>query len=133
MSIAQHSEVVVSEEKYVRKLTTYKPKAEPAAEKAAVEGVPAEDPKIPEEKKGDVKDSEAPAQEKEEQKKKDVADPEDKTAKAEGPETMPVEVSTEPTVKDSGVTPTEIPIPPPPIDPVVPSQVEAIAEGFRCE
>ena len=146
VSIAQHSEVVVSEEKYVRELTTYKPKVEPAAGKTGVEGVPAEDPKIPEEKKEDVKDSEAPAQEKEEQKKKDVADPEDKTAKAEDPETevpapvvsepavpkpaesMPVEVSTEPTVKDAGVTPTEIPIPPPPIDPVVPSQAEAIAE-----
>ena len=147
------------EEKYVRELTTYKPKVEPAAEKTGVEGVPAKDPKaaektgvegvptedskITQEKKEDVKDSEAPAQKKEEQREKDVADPEDKTAKAEGPDTapvvsepavpkpaesMPVEVSTEPTVKDSGVTPTEIPIPPPPLDPVIPSQVEAIVE-----
>ena len=142
VSIAQHSEVLVSEEKYVRELTTYKPKAEPAAEKMAVEGVPAEDPKTTEEKKEDVKDSEVPAQEKEDKKNEDVADPEDKTAKAWAPETevpapvvpepavpkpaesTPVEVSTEPEVKDSGVTPTEIPIPTPP----VPSQVEAIAE-----
>ena len=31
-------------------------------------------------------------------------------------------------MKESGVTPTEVPIPPPPIDTVVPSQVEAIVE-----
>ena len=90
VSIAQHSEVVVNEATYVRELTTCKPKAEPAAEKKAVEGVPAEDPKITQDKKEDVKDSEAPAQEKEEKEKKDVEDPvttKDGSAKAEDPDT----------------------------------------------
>ena len=74
VSIAQHSEVVVTEATYVRDLTTYKPKAEPAAEEKAVEGVPAKDSEI-QDKKEEAKDSKALAQEKEEKEKKDVEDP----------------------------------------------------------
>ena len=49
ISVAQHFEVEVAEEKYVKGLTKYKP---PAEEKEAEEGVPrAEDSKAPEEKK----------------------------------------------------------------------------------
>ena len=148
ISVAQHFEVEVSEEKYVKGLTKYKP---PAEEKKAEEGVPrAEDSKAPEEKKKE--DSGTPAQEEEEKKNEDVADqekedekkkdldPEDKTTKveAEDPETevpkptesKPVEVSTDPSVKESGatVTPTEVPVPPAPIDPMPPPAVETPAE-----
>ena len=69
VSVAPHSEVIVTEATYVRDLTTYKPKAEPAAEEKAVKGVPAKDPEINQDKKEDAKDPEAPAQEKEEKEK----------------------------------------------------------------
>ena len=146
ISVAQHFEVEVSEEKYVKGLTKYKP---PAEEKEAEEGVPrAEDSKAPEEKKkedsgtpaqkeGEEKNEDVADQEKEDEKKKDP-DPEDKTAKveAEDPETeVPVPVTSEPAIQKpadltavevstvSGqepgvtVTPTEVPVPPAPIDP----------------
>ena len=142
ISVAQHFEVEVSEEKYVKGLTAYKP---PAEEKRAEEGVPrAEDSKAPEEKKKE--DSGTPARKEEEKKNEDVADqekedekkkdpdPEDKTTKveAEDPETevpvpvtsepviipkpaesKPVEVSTEPSVRESGATVTPTEVPAP--------------------
>ena len=137
----------VSDEKYVKGLTKYKP---PAAEKKAEEGVPRAEEKAPEEKKtedsgtaaqeeGEKKSEDVASQEKEDEKKKDL-DPEDKTTKveAEDPETevpkptesKPVEVSTEPSVKESGatVTPTEVPVPRAPIDPMPPPAVETPAE-----
>ena len=109
-----------------------------------------EDSQAPEEKKkedsgtaaqeeGEKKSEDVASQEKEDEKKKDL-DPEDKTTKveAEDPETevpkptesKPVEVSTEPSVKESGatVTPTEVPVPPAPIDPMPPPAVETPAE-----
>ena len=86
VSVAIHNEVVVSEETYVSQLTTYKPKAESAAdekadEKAnerpadekALEGVPAEDSKVTQSKQEDAEELEKTAQEKEnkEEKKKE--------------------------------------------------------------
>ena len=146
ISVAQHCEVEVSEEKYVKGLTKYKP---PAEEKKAEEGVPRAEEKAPEEKKkedsgtaaqeeGEKKSEDVASQEKEDEKKNDL-DPEDKTTKveAEDPETevpepteKPVEVSTEPSVKESGatVTPTEVPVPPAPIDLIPPPAVETPAE-----
>ena len=107
VSVAQHSEVVVSEAKYVRDLTTYKaPVGEEAP--AASEPKDAEDPKKEERKTAEegfpAEDQKDAFQKNEDQEKKDVADPEDKTAKVEDPETevpkpaesKPVEVSTEP-------------------------------------
>ena len=154
ISVAQHFEVEVSEEKYVKGLTKYKP---PAEEKEAEEGVPrAEDSKAPEEKKKE--DSGTPAQKEEEKKNEDVADqekedekkkdpdPEDKTAKveAEDPETeVPVPVTSEPAIpkpadltavevstasgQEPGitVTPTEVPVPPAPLDPIPVVEISA--------
>ena len=141
VSVAQHSEVVVSEAKYVRDLTTYKaPTGEEAP--AASEPKDAEDPKKEEGKTAEegfpAEDQKDAVQKNEDHEKRDVADPEDKTAKVEDPEaevpkpaeSKPVEVSTEPSVKESGVAvaPTEVPVPPAPID-SMPSVVETPAEA----
>ena len=148
ISVAQHFEVEVSEEKYVKGLTAYKP---PAEEKKAEEGVPRAEEKAPEENKkedsgtaareeGEKKDEDVASQEKGDEKKKDPdSDPEDKTAKveAEDPETeVPVPVTLEPAIpkptdltavevstasgQEPGVTvtPTEVPVTPALIDPI---------------
>ena len=80
--------MVVTEATYVKELTTYKPKAEPAAnEKAdekALEGVPAEDSKITQSKQEDAEEPEKTAQERENKEEKEKENKEKKEKENRG-------------------------------------------------